>query len=141
MAQAGTIEAVMTTYPYSIDAEAHAGTALTLLNQLRIHHLPVRAGDRVVGVITDTDLKRAQLLGQDLSANSNVRVTDVCSHDVYVVEPHTPLTEVLTNMAEQHRDVVLVTRNGQLIGIFTFSDACRRYAELLNTEIARRPRS
>jgi CBS domain-containing protein len=142
MAQPGSIEAVMTPYPYSIDADAHAGTAWSMLNQLRIHHLPVREGQQVFGVVTDRDLKRAQILGQDLSANSNVRVADVCSRDVYVVAPETSLIEVLEHMATHQHDVALVVRQGQLVGIFTYSDVCRRYAELLRSEAARpvRPR-
>jgi acetoin utilization protein AcuB len=137
MAQPGTIEAVMTTFPYSIDYDAHAGTAWSMLNQLHIHHLPVREGERVFGVITDRDLKRAQILGQDLSADSGVRVADVCSRDVYIVTPETSLIEVLENMADQQRDVALVVRQEHLVGIFTLSDVCRRYAEFLRTDSTR----
>ena len=140
MPQPGSIETVMTPYPYSIDSDAHAGTAWSMLNQLRIHHLPVRDGQRVLGVVTDRDLKRAQMLGQDLTANSDVHVADVCSREVYIVAPETPLIEVLEHMAGQHQDAALVVRQGQLVGIFTYSDVCRRYAELLRSERAHTPR-
>lgn len=140
MAQPGTIEAVMTPYPYAIDADAHAGTAWSMLSQMRIHHLAVRDGKRVFGVVSDRDLKRTQMLGQDISPGSDLRVADVCDRNAYVVEPATSLIEVLQTMAEQQRDVVLVARQSELVGIFTFSDACRHYAELLRVELARAPR-
>jgi acetoin utilization protein AcuB len=141
MAQPGTIEAVMTPFPYSVEARDHVGTAWTLLHQLRIHHLPVREGERVVGIISVRDLKRAQALGRDITPSSDLRVADLCSHDIYQVAPDTPLVDVLLRMADEHRDVALVVRQEHLIGVFTFSDACRRYAELLTgTPGARAPR-
>lgn len=136
MAQHGTIEAVMSRHPFSIEADAHATSAWMMLNQLGIHHLAVRQGENIFGVVTDRDLDRAQAQGRDFSHTSAVRVADVCSRDVYVVEPEAPLADVLVHMANTQRDVVLVARKGHLTGIFTFSDACRRYAELLQTDIA-----
>jgi acetoin utilization protein AcuB len=140
MAQPGTIEAAMSPFPYSIEADAHVGTAWTLLHQLRFHHLPVRDGERIVGVISVRDLKHAQTLGRDISPASELRVAELCVHDVAIVEPDTPLVDVLLRMANEHRDVVLVARQGHLIGVFTFSDACRGYAEMLQREHNRPPR-
>lgn len=140
MAQPGTIESVMTPFPYSIEADAHAGTALSMLNQMHIHHLPVREGEHVIGIVSDRDLMRAKLLGQDLSPTSNLRVADICARNVYIAEPDTPIVSVLRRMADENRDVVLVTRAGQLIGIFTFIDACRRYADLLRAQATGTPR-
>jgi CBS domain-containing protein len=131
MGQPGTIESAMTPFPYSVEADDHVGTAWTLLNRLRIHHLPVRQGERIVGVISTGDLKRAQLLGRDISPTSEVRVSELCSHNVVVVEPDTPLVDVLSRMANEQRDLTLIAHHGHLIGVFTATDACRGYAELL----------
>ena len=133
-AQTGTIEAAMTAFPYSIDADAHAASAATMLHQLGIHHLPVRDGGRVVGLISADDLKRAANAGRDLSIAGNVRVADVCTHDVHIVEPEAALPEVLLHMADHRLDVVLIVRRGHLIGIYTFGDACRGYAETLQNQ-------
>lgn len=126
-----TVESVMTTFPYSIEADAHASSARTLMTQLHIRHLPVRAGEQFVAVISERDLARAAAAGWDLAVTSNTRVQDICSRSVYTVSPDTPLVDVLRHMATQDVDVVLVMRSGKLAGVFTFSDACRLFAELL----------
>jgi acetoin utilization protein AcuB len=126
-----TIESVMTTFPYSIEADAHAASARTLMTQLHIRHLPVRAGEQFVAVISERDLARAAAAGWDLAVTSNTRVQDICSRSVYTVSPDTPLVDVLRHMATQDVDVVLVMRSGKLAGVFTFSDACRLFAEML----------
>jgi len=131
MATHPTIESVMTPYPYSIEADAHAGAARSMLEQFRIRHLPVHEGDRLVGVVSERDLKRAAEMGWDVTLGGSARVGDICTKDVYIVRPEEPLVDVLQHMATQHVDSVLIARHGKLAGIFTFTDACRHCAELL----------
>ena len=57
-----------------------------------------------------------------------VLVRDVCTVDVYAVELDTPLDEVLVEMADRRLGSVIVTRKGELAGLFTVTDACRCYA-------------
>ncbi len=126
-----TVESVMTTFPYSIEADAHAASARTLMKQFHIRHLPVREGERYVAVISERDLARAEAAGWDLSVSSNTRVQDVCGRSVYAVAPDTQLTDILQHMAAHDADVALVMRDQKLAGVFTISDACRLYAEAL----------
>jgi len=126
-----TIDAVMTPYPYSIEIDAHLTTAKAMLTQFKIRHLPVRDGDKWVGVVTEQNLDMAQALGIDMSVSSNVRIRDLCRHKVYSVAPDAPLALVLREMAERFLDSALVVKDGKLLGIFTASDALRRYAEVL----------
>jgi len=129
-----TIGSAMTAFPYLIELDAHAAAAKTMLQQFKVHHLPVREGEKIVVVISDQDLRRAQALGRDVSSDSDVRVADVCSRDVYVVEPDEPLDAVLQHMAEARIDVVCIVDRGKLTGIFTISDACRQFAGLLRAQ-------
>jgi len=126
-----TVESVMTPFPYSIEADAHAASARTLMTQLHIRHLPVREGERFLAVISERDLSRAAAAGWDLAISSNTRVQDICTRTVYSVAPDTPLVDVLHHMAAHDVDVALVMRNDKLAGVFTISDACRLFAELL----------
>ncbi|KPK13448.1 MAG: hypothetical protein AMJ67_17500 [Betaproteobacteria bacterium SG8_41] len=126
-----TVESVMTPFPYSIEADAHAASARTLMTQLHIRHLPVRQGERFVAVISERDLTRAAAAGWDLAVTSNTRVQDICSPSVYAVAPATPLVDVVHHMAAHDVDVTLVMREDKLAGVFTISDACRLFAELL----------
>jgi acetoin utilization protein AcuB len=129
-----TIESAMTPFPYSIEADAHAATAKAMMAQFRVRHLPVREGERIVGLVTQWSLAQAERCGLDLSPGSALRVRDICSHDIHVVGPQEPLAEVLRRMAERHCDAALVVRDGRLVGIYTVTDACRQYAESLQTQ-------
>jgi len=51
---------IATTDPVTISAKAPLFDAQKMMSQHRIHHLPVMDGERVVGMLTATDLVRAQ---------------------------------------------------------------------------------
>ena len=127
-----TIDAVMTPYPYSIEIDAHLSTAKTMLGQFRVHHLPVRDGDKWVGVVTTQRLDIAEALGVDMSVSSNVRIRDLCRHKAYIVGPGEPLANVLRRMAAESHDSALVVKDGKLLGIFTATDALKHYADVLS---------
>jgi acetoin utilization protein AcuB len=129
-----TIGSAMTPFPYFIEFDAHAAAAKAMMRQFKIHHLPVRDGDRIVGVISEQDLSRAQRFGRDISTEADTRATDVCTPDVCVVDPEQPLDAVLAHMAGARVDVVCIVKDGKLIGIYTFTDACRQFAELLRAQ-------
>ncbi|MEK6771552.1 MAG: CBS domain-containing protein [Pseudomonadota bacterium] len=124
------IDSVMTSYPYVIELDALAATARTMMQQLKVRHLPVREGDKVVGVVTEQALQMAEACGRDLTG-SGIKVRDLCSKNVLLVAPEESLESVLRKMAEKHIEVALILRQGRLAGIFTTTDACRRFADSL----------
>jgi len=126
------IASVMTTYPYVIEMESLAMTARTMMQQLKVRHLPVREGEKVVGVVSEQVLQMAEACGKDLSG-SGLKVRDLCTKNVLMAIPDEPLENVLREMAEKHIEVALVLRQGHLAGIFTTTDACRRFADFLTT--------
>ena len=126
-----TIGSAMTPFPYFIERDAHAAAAKMMMQQFKVNHLPVRDGDRIVGAISELDLRRAQAFGRDISSSSDIRAIDICTRDVCVVDPNQPLDVVLGHMAGARVDVVCVVKDEKLIGIYTFTDACRQFAELL----------
>lgn len=124
---------VMTPHPYVIDEGAPLRQARSVMVEHDIHHLPVVRHKRLVGVLTDRDLKRALDPDLGLPPEDELFVRDVCVFDAYTVTGATPLAEVLTVMAERHIGSALVTDRERLIGILTASDACRILAGLLTT--------
>ena len=133
-----TIESAMTPYPYSIEQSAHISSAKAMLAQFGVRHLPVTDGEKLTGIITLRDIKRAEACGIDTSVGSDVRVEKLCNRDVYIVSPEESLASVARQMAERYIDSALVARHGRLAGIFTFSDALKRYADLLSGAAPRR---
>ena len=97
----------------------------------RVHHLPVTDDHELKGIVSDRDIKL--LLGPELDYPNprDMQVRDAYVENGYTVDINTVLKEVLATMADRHIGAALVTRNGQLAGIFTVTDACRVFAELL----------
>ena len=119
------IKSVMTPFPYSIDAGASLAEADRMMRDHRIHHLPVKQGNELVGVVRAGDLERA---------SSDDVVTVVMQSKPYVVELGSALEDILTRMANENIECVLVTKDARLAGIFTVVDACRAFARELATQ-------
>jgi predicted transcriptional regulator len=125
-----TIESVMTPLVYSVEIDDPVEAAEDLMIEHKIRHLAVTDSDSLVGVISDRDIAITPNAAE-FNIRSKVAVREICSLDVYSVEVDEPLDAVLSKMAERHLGAALVTRNEQIAGIFTTTDACRCYAESL----------
>ena len=120
-----SIASVMTPFPWVVQIDDSLLVARTLMITHQIRHLPVKDGDRLVGVLTDRDLKRALDPDLGLPPKEELFVRDALVSDAYIVECGAPLDDVLEHLVEQHIGSALVTRDGRLVGIFTAADACR----------------
>lgn len=115
------IRRVMTQSPRTIDIGHHVAAAWALMQQHRIRHLPVLDGDKVVGVLSDRDLRMLQgLRGVD---PADITVRETMQPEVYVVGPQTPLGEVAHTMAQRRIGSAVVMEEGAVVGIFTTTDA------------------
>ena len=131
------IKSVMTPFPWSVDEEATVAQAQEFMRQHRIHHLPVTRDGRLVGLVSDRDIKL--VLGPDFAypGEQETRVVDVMVRDAYVVDLEARLDEVLQHMAAHQVGSAIVTREGRLAGVFTMTDACRQFAEFLREQFRR----
>ena len=128
------LKTAMTPFPYAVDIEAPILEARRMMVEHQVHHLPVVRAHDLVGIISDRDIKL--ILGPELAYPNpkELRVEDAYMADCYAVDINTKLVEVVKHMADHHIGATVVTRNGQLAGIFTVVDACRVCAELLDDE-------
>jgi acetoin utilization protein AcuB len=129
----------MTPFPYAIDVDDSLLRARELMVEFEVRHLPVLKDHRLLGILTDRDLKRALDPDLGLPPKTELFVRDVYVPDPYVVDDLAPLDEVLAHMAEHQLGSVLVTKHGRLAGIFTSVDACRAYSAHLRATY--RPRT
>lgn len=123
----------MTPFPYTVDLKAPLGEARKLMLQHSVRHLPVTHDSKICGIVSDRDIKL--LLGPEIGYPdpSSLIVEDAYVKDCYLVDIEHPLKSVLKNMAERHIGSAVVTTQGRLAGIFTTQDACRAFAEYLDT--------
>lgn len=130
-----TIQKFMTTQPHSIGADQKMVTAHRMMREHRFRHLPVMTAGRLVGVLSDRDLNLIETL-RDVDPNQ-VTVEEAMTATPYTVAPDAPLDEVVATMAEHKYGCAVVMQNGKLVGIFTTVDACRAFAELLHSRLAK----
>jgi CBS domain-containing protein len=125
------VDSVMTPFPYTIEASRSVQEARAVMESQGVRHLPVTSEGRLVGVLSDRDLKLAFAVLGNSASEEPLHVGDVCNLEAYIVEYDTPLDQVMFHMTERRIGSTLVTRNGKLVGILTTTDVCRHYGELL----------
>lgn len=130
-----TIQKFMTTTPHSIGVEQPLSRAHTMMREHGIRHLPVLHGGKLVGILTERDLRLVEsLAGVD---PTKVKVEDAMSTVIYSVSPDAPLDEVVGTMGEHKYGSAVVMQNQKVVGIFTTVDVCRAFADLLQTRLAK----
>lgn len=121
----------MTPCPDTVAIDAPLTEARQFMQRQRVRHLPVIEGDRLAGLLTDRDIKL--MLGPDFDYPSpgELTVRDAYTDNPYVADYDVPLEEVVAEMSKRRIGSALVTRDGDLTGIFTATDGLRVLAQLL----------
>jgi acetoin utilization protein AcuB len=120
----------MTTKLITVKSNTSLWKAWEMMQTHRIRHLPVIEGKRLVGMITDRDLR--QLMPSSLSPpeelerfqawGTQVKVADVMSRKLFLVTPQTPTREALRIILERRVGCTPVIRGSTLVGILTTRD-------------------
>lgn len=129
------IKKYMTTDVQTIGDEQPMSVAHRLMREKQIRHLPVLHQGKLVGVVTDRDLRLIETL-RDVDP-AKVAVSEAMTSDVYTVSPDAALNEVVSAMAVSKYGSAVVVDHGHVVGIFTTVDACSAFADLLATRLTR----
>lgn len=130
MKQIPMIDKYMTVMPHTINSAVTIKKAVELMREHRFRHLPVQTSGKLVGILTDRDIK----LASSFVGSAELAVEDVMTPDPFVVAPHTPLDSVVTEMAEHKYGCAVIQQdNGKVVGIFTATDGLRVLGEILKT--------
>lgn len=127
--QIPTVGELMTSAPRTIGADIPISTAKQFMKRDNFRHLPVLQGGRLVGIVSDRDIKVAE----SFPGPGELTVGEVMTPDPYVVSEDEPLDRVLLTMADKKYGCALVHHKGSqvVIGIFTDTDAIRYCRTLL----------
>jgi acetoin utilization protein AcuB len=119
----------MTPAPVCIALEADLGSAVDLMREHGIRHLPVMDGAELAGVLSDRDLAMIEsLLPEEWQ---QICVAEAMTPQPYSVTQRAPLWEVAKHMAHDKIGCTVVTDDqGEVIGLFTTTDALRVLADL-----------
>lgn len=112
----------------AIHPDASLVEARALLDQYRIRHLPVVEGGKLVGILTDRDIRSAAA-----SSLERVQVADAMVSPVITVLPETPVQEAAKLMLAHRIGGLPVLQGGELQGIVTETDLLKAFVVLMET--------
>ena len=129
----------MTKDPVTISPKESLVLARMIMRQRGVRRLPVVEGERLVGIVTDRDVREAwasdanTLAAQELQyVLEKIPVRDVMTAPATTVAPETPLEEAVTLMREKKIGGLPVEEGERLVGILTETDVFRAFAEVLH---------
>jgi len=128
--------AVMTPFPYFVKLDTLFSDAKKLMQKHNVNHLPVMEGSKIVGVITERDIRSRKELRLKTENKQKLQIKDAYISPPYIVDIHESLEEVLLTMAEKHYNSALVTKHKKLVGIFTYIDVCRYFGRYLQLKFS-----
>ena len=119
-----------------VSPDAHLHDVLIKMNRTGYRHLPVVADDKLVGIMTDRDLRLAinspvVKEGADLKREAvldGVRVDDCMTPDPQCVSSSTPLHEVADILSLNKFGAMPVVDDGKLVGMISYIDFLKHYA-------------
>ena len=126
---------LMTAKPITVDPETPMLEARQRMVRERIRHLIVVENARVMGIVTDRDI-RLNLPSPATSLSvwelnfllAKLTVGGVMSSSVIVVDPDRPIAEAARIMIDHKIGALPVVEAGRLVGIITESDFLRAIA-------------
>jgi acetoin utilization protein AcuB len=128
---------VMAVSPITITPDVSVPAARTLMQQRQIRHLPVLADGRLVGMVTDRDVRlvlpspATSLAVQELNyLLARLTVGEVMTLFVVTTAPHVPVTEAAGRMLRHKIGALPVVEGRRLVGILTRSDILRAFRRL-----------
>lgn len=111
--------------------------AWTLLQEQGIRHLPVLEGDRLVGIVTDRDIRQAlpsrvTALGvhELLMLLDRVTLREIMTKAVVTVTPDQSIPEAARLLVEHRIGALPVVEGDRLVGILTETDVLKAYLSL-----------
>ncbi len=135
-----TVAQVMTREPTTVRPDDPVRVAIERMRERQCRRLPVVEGDRVVGIITDRDLRRATnsplVLRErwyDEFMLDHISVRACMTPNPITVASSTPMVEAAKLMRDRKFGGLPVVDNGQLVGIVTETDLIDYLIKLLDS--------
>jgi acetoin utilization protein AcuB len=132
------VQDVMQTKLFTVTPETTLPEALRLTGQRGVRHLPVLDGDRLVGIVSDRDLKRVMASpATSLEAHElrylldHLRVEEIMTRTVITIGPTFPIEDAARQMVMEKIGALPVTDGGRLVGLVTETDVLRLFVQAL----------
>ena len=128
----------MSPHPITVGPGTPVSEARELMRRKRIRHLLVMTGERLVGIITDRDI-RLVLPSPATSLSvweihylvAKMTVEQVMTRAVITIAPDRPVAEAVRVMLERKIGALPVAEGWRVVGIITETDLLRAFAQVL----------
>lgn len=129
-----TVAALMQPFPFFAEPNTSVEKILELMKCHNIRHIPIKQGDRVVGIVSERDLRWMGSPALVLPVTDEIPVHYVMTPNPYTVGIDTPLTDAIFEITQRKIGAAIVLSSGKLAGIISVIDICRALGELLESE-------
>lgn len=116
------IKEVMHLNPISIPINTKLCDAYAIMNEHGIRHLPIMDKEKLVGIVTDRDLRLATSKLAKHYFKTDSLVSEIMSHPVETTHPSEPVEAATQKMRELKIGCLPVLENFKLVGIVTGVD-------------------
>ena len=128
----------------TVDASAPVAEAWRVMQRRRIRHLPVRDGGKLVGIISDRDVRLAfpapaadMEVGERRAVWERLRVWQIMSRLVVTVAPDTLMERAARTLLRHRISGLPVVSDSRLVGIITETDFLWAFVALRKAHPAR----
>jgi acetoin utilization protein AcuB len=116
------IREVMHPNPIFISPETTLTDAYDLMNKISVRHLPILENEKLVGVVTDRDLRLATSKLAQQIFDPMAKVSEIMNYPVQTTHPSEPIEVATQIMRELKIGCLPVLENSKLVGIVTGVD-------------------
>lgn len=113
------LSTIMSTNLITLTADNNLKDADMLLQNKRIHHIPVVDGTKLVGLVTTYDLYKLIVHKEDYS---NVRIGEIMTTKLATLEPEDKIGTAAEIFLAHLFHAIPIVKNGELVGIVTTHD-------------------
>jgi len=126
----------------TLEEEDTLRIAISRLRQNRIRQIPVVSGKKVVGILTDRDLRQASMLDILLpnmcpekevleQRLDNIPVKEIMTREVITVSPDDIIEDAAKILRDNKIGGLPVVEQGELVGIITVSDILKAFLDMM----------
>ncbi len=129
----------MTKDPKTVSPDDTLSRAADMMRESRINHLPVVEGGKLVGILSDTDLRNASLASGPMPApegsmGRDRRVREVMKTEVWSLTPEDSVEDALLVITRKRFGALPVLSGDRLVGIITKIDLLNAVIDVLNLD-------
>jgi len=119
----------MTKKVFTIETDDYLSTALSVMKEKGVKHLPVVKGNKLKGLVSDRDIKEyspSKATSLDIYELhyllANTKIKEIMRTKVVTTTPDTPVEEAAMLMLDENIGCLPVQDNGYLVGIISDKD-------------------